>query len=264
METEFRSNDTMPREKRMELIVQLFERAQDASEEEREHILGEIILLNRCVADSIAMRFAGRGVATEDLKQVAYEGLVKAVRRFDPTRDHDLLSYAVPTIRGEIRRHFRDHGWSVRPPRRVQELQQRISRVKEELGKELGRDPEVAEILEAAEIDRSEYDRAVEAYGSFRATSLDQPREPGGESTLGDLVVAEDTTTNATEARLALAPVVRNLPERDRRIIYLRFYEERTQAEIGEELGVTQMQVSRLLSGIFSKMREQVGEYPLG
>lgn len=263
METEYHSNDPMPREQRMELIVQLFERAQDASDEEREHILGKIILLNRCVADSIAMRFAGRGVATEDLKQVAYEGLVKAVRRFDPSRDHDLLSYAVPTIRGEIRRHFRDHGWSVRPPRRVQELQQRLSRSKEELAKELGRDPEVVELLEHAEIDRKEYDRAMEAYGSFRAVSLDQPREPGGESTLGDVVVAEDLTTSASEAKLILAPVMRDLPERDRRILYLRFYEERTQAEIGEELGVTQMQVSRLLSGIFGKLRERVGENPL-
>lgn len=253
----------MPREARMDLVAELFARAQSMTGADRDDLLEEIVLLNQCVAESIAMRYTGRGIAPEDLRQVAYEALIKAVRRFDPTLDRDLLSYAVPTIRGEIRRHFRDHGWSVRPPRRIQEVQALVTRATDELAKQLGRDATVGEVLDEVGISQKEYDQAVQAYGSFRAASLDQPRNAEGGSTWGDLV-ADDAHTDELEARLTLAPVVRDLPMRDRRILYLRFYEDMTQAEIGRELGVTQTQVSRLLTGIYDKVRAQVGEIPGG
>jgi RNA polymerase sigma-B factor len=252
----------MPREERMQLVAEMLEQAATVSDDERERILEEVILLNQCVAESIASRFNGRGIAAEDLRQVACEALVKAVRRFDPALHHDLLSYAVPTIRGEVLRHFRDHGWLVRPPRRIQELQQQIGRTRDDLAVELARDPDPAEVAEAAGITEADHRDAMEAYGCFHGVSLDQPREPGTDTTLADVVVADDSTVQATEARLTLAPVVRELPSRDRRILYLRFYEQRTQAEIGEELGVTQTQVSRLLSDVLTRLRDQVGDVP--
>jgi RNA polymerase sigma-B factor len=253
-------HDRLPREQRMTLTAELLGRLPRASDEQRDEILEEVILLNRCVAESIAVRYAGRGIASDDLRQVAYEGLVKAVQRFDPESGKDLLTFAVPTIRGELRRHFRDHGWSVRPPRRIQELQQRINRADEDLRQRLGREPTTDEVAEDLGIEVAEYDRAMEAYGCFSPTSLDQPTGIDGGRSLGETLVEEAPETSASEARLTLAPVVRELPARDRRILYLRFFEDRTQSEIGDELGVTQMQVSRLLSGIFDKLREAVGE----
>ena len=252
--------DALPREERMARTDALLREAADLPEAERRPLLDEVVVLNLCVAESIAQRYSGRGVAAEDLRQVAYEGLVKAVSRFDPANDKDLLSYAVPTVRGEIRRYFRDHGWTVRPPRRVQELQQRINRAAEDLRQSLGRDPEPDEVAADLGIGRDEYDAAEEAQGCFAPASLDGATSPAGDRPLGETLPDEATDAAAAEARLVLAPVVRELPARDRRILYLRFFEERTQSEIGAELGVTQMQVSRLLSGIYDRVRSAVGD----
>ena len=120
--------------------------------------------------------------------QVAYEGLTKAVRRFDPSTRNDLLTYAVPTIRGEVMRHFRDHGWTVRPPRRVQELQWRVNQCIERLEHELGREPRDAEVIEELGIDEKDYREAIEAFGCFQPTSLDQPVRTDATSSLGDLI----------------------------------------------------------------------------
>ncbi|MGN0063967.1 MAG: sigma-70 family RNA polymerase sigma factor [Nocardioides sp.] len=250
---------TMPREERMSRTRDLLVRAREAPPGERERLLDEVVILNRCVAESIAARYEGRGLATEDLRQVACEGLVKAVHRFDASSGKDLLTFAVPTVRGELRRHFRDHGWVVRPPRRIQELQQRIGRAADDLRQQLGRDPSTEEVVADMGVDPEEYAAALEAYGSFVPVSLDQATTAGGDQPLVDTLPDESADQRAAEARLVLAPVVRELPARDRRILYLRFFEERTQAEIGAELGVTQMQVSRLLSGIFERVREAVG-----
>lgn len=252
--------EELPREERMKLTSELFRRIVEDPTADEKTVRDEIIVINRCVAESIARSYNGRGIAADDLRQVAYEGLVKAVHRFRPEEGKDLLSFAVPTIRGEIRKHFRDLGWTVRPPRRLQELQARINRVSEDLSHRLGRDPEVGEIVESAQIEREEYDEALQAFGCFRTSSLDQPVAGAEGRSVADAVVADDAEISASEARLTLEPVVRELPARDRRILYLRFYEDRTQAEIGEELGVTQMQVSRLLTGIFGRLREAVGE----
>lgn len=253
---------TDDREARIRRTAELFERADEVGPQAQEAILDEIILINRPVAESIAARYFGRGIAPDDLRQTAYEGLVKAVHRFDRGKERDLLSFAVPTIRGEIRRYFRDHGWSVRPPRRIQELQQRIGRVNEILGQELGREPDANEIVGELGVARADFEAAVEAYGAFQPASLDQPQSHTDGRTAGELILAEQTGEAAAEARLMLAPVLRRLPERDRRILYLRFYEDRTQEQIAREIGVTQMQISRLLAGIFLRLREGIEHGP--
>lgn len=237
----------------------LLDRAASCRDEtERDELLNQVILLNRGVAEAVASRYQGRGISRDDLRQVAYEGLTKAVRRFDPETRNDLLTFAVPTIRGELLRHFRDHGWSVRPPRRVQELQWRVNQTIDELEQQLGREPTDAEIKQSLGISDDDYREAIEAFGCFQPTSLEQPASTDSTSSLGDFIPEDDTETAASEARVILSPVVRRLPERDRRILQLRFFEDLTQAEIGEDLGVTQMQVSRLLSRILDELRSEL------
>lgn len=223
-------------------------------------ILDEVIVINRGVAESVASRYYDRGVDREDLRQVAYEGLTKAVRRFDPATRNDLLTFAVPTIRGELLRYFRDRGWTVRPPRRIQELQWRVNQAIESLEGELGRTPATAEVVERLGITEDEYREACEAFGSFQPASLDQPVASDSPTSIGELIPDTDGAVAASEARLTLAPVVRRLSERDRRVLHLRFFDDLTQEEIGQDLGVTQMQVSRLLSRILATLRSEITE----
>lgn len=249
---------TLSRAERAEQTTDLLRQAYETNDEaRRDELRSQVVLINRGVAESVAMRYRGRGVATEDLYQVAYEGLTKAVQRFDAERRKDLLTFAVPTIRGELQRYFRDLGWTVRPPRRIQELQGRANQAFARLSQDLGREPTPDEVAAELGITTAEYRDSEAALGCFTPTSLDQP---AGESTatVGDLIVGEDDSQEASEARVMLAPVVRDLSSRDRRILYLRFFEDRTQSEIGEDLGVTQMQVSRLLSRILGDMRDEL------
>ena len=248
----------LTRAERAERTADLLRQAYETTDESRrDELRSQVVLINRGVAESVAMRYRGRGVATEDLYQVAYEGLTKAVQRFDAEMRKDLLTFAVPTIRGELQRYFRDLGWTVRPPRRIQELQGRANQAFARLSQDLGREPTPAEVAEELGISTKDYRDSEAALGCFTPTSLDQP---AGESTatVGDLIVEDDDSQEASEARVMLAPVVRDLSERDRRILYLRFFEDRTQSEIGEDLGVTQMQVSRLLSRILGDMRQEL------
>ena len=219
-----------------------------------------VVELNLCVARSLAHRYRDRGLDVEDLEQVAYLALVKAAHRFDPDAGHDFLSYAVPTIRGELRRHFRDVGWVVRPPRRIQELQGRVADVQMDLTCRLGRSPHAGELAEELDEQRSDVEEALGAEGCFVPASLDRPVGERGTASVGDLLRSEDDDRGRAEARIVLAPVVQQLTERDRRILRLRFFEDRTQREIGEDIGVTQMQVSRLLSRILDDLREALAE----
>ncbi len=219
-----------------------------------------VVELNLCVARSLAHRYRDRGLDVEDLEQVAYLALVKAVHRFDPGAGHDFLSYAVPTIRGELRRHFRDIGWVIRPPRRIQELQGRVADVQMELASHLGRAPRAGELAEVLDENRSDIEEALGAEGCFVPASLDRPVGESGTTSVGDLLHSENDEQGRAEARIVLAPVVRRLAERDRRILRLRYFEDRTQREIGEDIGVTQMQVSRLLSRILGDLRDALEE----
>jgi RNA polymerase sigma-B factor len=247
------------RQERANRTAELLERACGTPcPEERDQLLEEVVVLNMGVARAVSRRFRNKGVPDEDLEQVAFLALTRAARNFDQSLRHDFLSYAVPTIRGELKKHFRDHGWTVRPPRRIQELQGRIMTARAELTQRLGRSPRPSEI--AVELDE-ELDHVLEALstdGCFAPASLDRPVGEDTGTTLGELVSAEDRGQNAAEARVVLGPVVRRLAERDRRILNMRFFEDLTQQEIADRIGVTQMQVSRLLSRILSDLHEDI------
>ena len=188
---------------------------------------------------------------------MASEALVKAATRFDPSLGKDFLSFAVPTVRGELQRYFRDSGWVVRPTRRVQETRYAVSRAEGELTQRLGHTPSAAEVMAELDISHEEYAEAGSAHGCFAPTSLDQPASAaidGG--SLGDLIPDEERDLPALEARVALAPVVRRLSERDRRILFMRYFEDLGQKEIGAEIGVTQTQVSRILDRILGELHD--------
>jgi RNA polymerase sigma-B factor len=238
----------------------LVEAAAETDADHRDELLEDVVVLNRGVADAVANRYRGRGVPLEDLCQAAYEGLVKAVQKFDPEVRPDLLTYAVPTIRGEIQRWFRDQSWMVRPPRRIQELQWTVTRSTAQLSQDLGREPTGQEVADDVGCTLEEVTEASRAFGCFNPPSLDRAVSAADGPTLGETLAEEgDNGQAAAEARTMLSPVVRQLSERDRRILYLRFFEDQTQSDIGEELGITQMQVSRLLDRIFRDLRSELG-----
>lgn len=246
------------RAERAERTADLLARAAGAGGTERARLLDEVIVINMGVANAIASRYRSRGISTDDLHQVAYLALVKATHGYDASSGHDFLSYCVPTIRGELKRHFRDQGWTVRPPRRIQELQARISSAEAELCHALGRSPRPSEIASHLDADLEEVTEALATDGCFTPASLDKPVSADGETALGDLLGGDDLAMSAAEARVVLAPAVRRLGDRDRRILMLRFFRGWTQQEIADDIGVTQMQVSRLLSRILTELREQI------
>ncbi len=209
------------------------------------------------LAEYLARRFANRGEPLDDLVQVASLGLVKAVERFDPARGLEFTTFATPTIVGELKRHFRDKGWAVRVPRRVQELHLRITRVIDDLSNELGRSPNLDEIAVRAGTTEDEVIEAIDAGSAYRSTSLDAGRSDDDESPgllgqLGDL----DPELARSELRTTLGPLIAALPEREQLMLYLRFYEGLTQSEIAKRLGISQMHVSRLLARSLQQLRE--------
>ncbi|HET7388844.1 MAG TPA: SigB/SigF/SigG family RNA polymerase sigma factor [Nocardioidaceae bacterium] len=240
----------------------LHEAAESDDELVRRRLLNQVVVVNTGVARAIAARYRNRGISLEDLEQVAMVGLVKASHGYDESTGHNFLSYAVPTISGEVRRHFRDHGWMVRPPRRVQELQAGISAAETELSHRLGRSPRPSEIAAFLEVDIEEVSEALSADGCFSPTSLDQPVGADLDTPLGTLLGERDSGRSSVEARAVLSPVVRRLSERDRHILYLRFFADWTQQQIADDIGVTQMQVSRLLSRILTTLRSELDTVP--
>lgn len=214
------------------------------------------------VAQHIARRYAGRGEPLDDLEQVASMGLMHAVDRFDPGRERDFLSYAVPTITGEIRRYFRDRTWTVRTPRAVKERHVALGRATTTLATELGRAPTIDELAEHLGTGRDEVAEALAAIGSKNPTSLDAPAGTSridDETTVADTLIRDDPDLDRAEDRVTVRELVRGLPERERTILVLRFVHDRTQAEIGAELCISQMHVSRLLSRTLGLLRERVG-----
>jgi RNA polymerase sigma-B factor len=230
-----------------------------ADPDELELLHEEIVLLNVEVAESIVMRYRNRGVPVEDLVQVACLGLVKAARGFDPVKSDNFLGYAVPTILGEVKRFFRDNAWTVRPPRRIQELQAEIATASSLLMQATGRVPTPRDVAEELGLDVKEVVEALSADGCFSPSSLDRPSREGEAASLAEGLGEDDPGFAHAEAMVTLRPLCRGLSDRERRIVYLRFFHEWTQARIAEEFGVTQMQVSRLLTRIFAKLREQLG-----
>ncbi|NUR08723.1 MAG: sigma-70 family RNA polymerase sigma factor [Nocardioidaceae bacterium] len=250
---------SITRQERSERTHDLLLRLDRSSDErEQQELLDQVVVLNLGVARAVASRYRARGLSLDDLQQVASLALVKAARGFDAHAGHDFLSYAVPTIRGEVRRHFRDHGWTVRPPRRIQELQAKIGGCESELAFRLGRSPRPSEVADHLGETLDDVLEALTEDGCFHPASLDKPVGTETETVLGDMFGEEDSGRDAAEARVVLAPVVRRLGERDRRILMLRFFKGWTQQEIADDIGVTQMQVSRLLSRILRQLRERL------
>lgn len=239
----------------------LFDAIQEARDPSvRLTALRHVVELNMEVARTLARPYRGRGVPTDDLYQVAYAALVRAARDFDPRQEVDFLSYAVPTVRGEIRRYFRDVAWVIRPPRRIQEAQTSVAGARERLQRSTGTEPTVAAI--AGEIGTTEQTvaEALSARGCFLPSSLDLPLGDDSSTSVGDQVGAEEHGYDVVETRAVLAPALAKLPARDRSIIRMRFYDGLTQREIGERIGVTQMQVSRLLSRILAELRAEISD----
>ncbi|GAW49067.1 MULTISPECIES: sigma-70 family RNA polymerase sigma factor [unclassified Nocardioides] len=243
-------------EHRSDATTRLFTLLAQAGPSERRDIEEQIIHRNMKMAVDATRRFRGRGIPDDDLQQVAYVGLVKAVRGFDAERGHDFLSYAVPTIRGEVRRHFRDLGWTVRPPRPVQEAQTKIIGCQGDLLQQLGRAPRPSEIAAHLGLDLELVVEALGANGCFAPASLDAHDD--GEQPIGARLEYTDTGFDRAEARAVLAPLLARLSPRERTIVEMRFFRGCTQAQIGEEIGVTQMQVSRLLARLMARMRDEI------
>lgn len=212
------------------------------------------------MADRLAGRFRSRGESLDDLRQVAALGLVKAVDRYDPALGNAFESYAVPTITGEIKRHFRDHMWTLHVPRRVQDLRNRVRIAHLELSQTVtGRRPTVAEIAERAGMTEADAKAGLEALESFTALSLDAEL-PGSEDgySLGDALGSADPALDTVVDRESVKPRLAALPERERTILYLRFFADMTQSRIAEQLGISQMHVSRLINRSCTRVRDQV------
>ncbi|MDN3262761.1 RNA polymerase sigma factor SigF [Streptomyces sp. CSDS2] len=226
---------------------------------ERRALRDDLVRLWLPMAERIAVRFRGRGEALEDLYQVAALGLVKAVDHYDPARGRAFEAYAVPTITGEIKRHFRDHMWTLHVPRRVQDLRNRVrAAVKDLTQTGTGRAPTVAEIAAYARLSEDEVRTGMEALECFSALSLDAEVAGTDGYALGDSLGEPDPGYDLVVDRAAVRPCLQALPERERTILYLRFFQGMTQSCIASELGISQMHVSRLLSGCFDRLREEL------
>jgi RNA polymerase sigma-B factor len=211
------------------------------------------------LARQLARRYQRGGEQLDDLVQVASLGLLKAIDRFDPGRETAFSSFAVPTILGELKRHFRDKGWAVRVPRDLQELAVKVDRVADDMARELGRAPTPTEIAERTGATLEQVLEAREASAAYRAVSLDRPRtddEEGGDS-YAEAVGAEDPGFRLAEASATVERLMRVLSEREREVLRLRFQEDLTQSEIGARIGVSQMHVSRLIRQSIARLREE-------
>jgi RNA polymerase sigma-B factor len=253
------TNSTCARLRREELtehLVHRLSRVRDA--QDRQRLREEIVLLNTPVAEAVASRYRNRGAEYEDLLQVARMALVKALDRYDHRRGTGFVGFAVPTIRGEVKRYFRDQCWSIRPTRRIQELQQAIQRAEPGLTQALGRAPRAVEL--AAEIGVAEDDviEALACDGFFHLLPLDAPG--GGESSpaMAEQVGDCDRHLEWVETHETLRPALTDLSERERLMLRLRFDEGFTQSEIADRLGISQMQVSRLLNALYLRLRDRL------
>jgi RNA polymerase sigma-B factor len=221
----------------------------------------ELVREHLPLARTIARRYESRRVPIEDLVQVAAIGLMKAIDRFQPERGVAFSSYAVPTMVGEVQRHFRDHTWGVRPPRELQERAQRVLNANRDLGAELGRPPTAGELATRLQLSLEQVVDALQACEARDITSLDRPRTGGddADSTFGDTMGGEDPGFERAEQAATAERLMDVLDEREREILHLRFHEDLTQAEIGERVGCSQMHVSRLVRTALGKLSAAAG-----
>jgi len=237
----------------------LFERLAvlPAGDEERLRSRGELVELHLPLVEYLARRFRNRGEWLDDLTQVATIGLIKSIDRFDLSRGVEFSTYATPTIVGEIKRHFRDKGWAVRVPRRLQELKLALTKAISDLAQRLGRAPTVAELAAHLQMSEEEVLEGLESANAYSTVSLDAPDSgdddaPAVAESLGML----DDALEGVEYRESLKPLLERLPPREKRILLLRFFGNMTQSQIAIELGISQMHVSRLLARTLAQLRE--------
>jgi RNA polymerase sigma-B factor len=244
-------------ERRQQDTAEIIQRLQECtSAEDARRLRHELVVVNVPVATSIALRYRARGETVEDLIQAAHLGLVKAVNGFDADRGRDFLAYAVPTISGEVKRHFRDQGWDIRPPRRVQELRSEVERAAAVLTQKLGRSPRISEIATHLGASQEDVTECVASADLYHVHSLDAPVGGADDLAVGDTLGDLDPVIGTIEDVLSVRPLLDQLSPRDRRILALRYFSEWTQQQIADEVGVTQMQVSRLITKALRRLRE--------
>jgi RNA polymerase sigma-B factor len=227
---------------------------------ERTELRAEAIELSLPLATGLARRFRDRGEPQEDLDQVATLGLMKAVDGYDPSRGTEFASYAAPTILGEVRRYFRDRGWRVRVPRRLQELRLGIQRSLGDLNQQLGRTPTTADLARYLDVPEVDVLAAQEAAGAYRPGSLSEPTRPDSDTVVADRLAVDDRDLDAVVNRESLRPALAKLPRREQRILAMRFFGNMTQTQIAQEVGISQMHVSRLLASSLRQLRKSMVE----
>lgn len=225
---------------------------------ERGDLRDRLVEMHLPLVEHLARRFRDRGEPLDDLVQVGTIGLIKSVDRFDLERGVEFSTYATPTIIGEIKRHFRDKGWAIRVPRRLQELRLSLAQATSELSQRNGRSPTVAELAEFVGVEPEEVLEGLESAGAYTTLSLDAPDAGLDAPPVGHGIGIEDSALLGVEHREALRPLLEQLPVREQRILVLRFYREMTQSQIAEQLGISQMHVSRLLAKTLTQMRESL------
>jgi RNA polymerase sigma-B factor len=237
---------------------ELFNRARQGDQRSREELTTRFMPLAR----SLALRYQRSGEPLDDLLQVASLGLVKAIDRFDPARDIAFSSYAVPTILGEIKRYFRDRTWAVRVPRGLQELSMRVDRAVGSLSEELRRSPSIKEIAAAVSASEEDVLEALQAGGAYRAVSFEAPTggSGGDAATLADSVGVDEDGFDRAEERATLDALLEAVGAREREVLRMRFEEDMTQAEIGAAIGVSQMQISRIIRQALQRLRDAAVE----
>ena len=243
------------REIARELFDQLGELAEGAPG--RQRVRDQLVEMHLPLVEYLARRFAGRGEPLDDLVQVGTIGLIKAVDRFDTERGVEFSTYATPTVVGEIKRHFRDKGWTVRVPRRLQELRAALSSATADLTQTMGRSPTVAELAAHLKIGEEEVLEGLESANAYTAVSIEASDGEGGLS-VADTLGADDLSLEGVEYRESIKPLLDSLPARERRILMLRFFGNLTQSQIAAELGISQMHVSRLLARTLAQLRDRL------
>jgi RNA polymerase sigma-B factor len=238
--------------------LELLRRAQDAPEEERNELLAEVVVAHLGLADSLARRYANRGEDEQDLVQVARVGLVEAAQRFDPEKG-SFVAFAIPTMTGHIKRHFRDHGWTIRPPRRLQDLQAQTNQAWSDLSQTLGHSPGVHEIANYLNQPAAEINEAQRAGSCYQLASLDTPLN---ERSDGAIQLADEDADEFSliDGLVSLRPLYRSLTAEQRRVLFLRFAEGKTQQEIARELNVSQMHICRMLARTLNELRTKMDD----
>ena len=248
-------------EERNARMVALLAAARSAPEEQRRRVIQRVVTEYLDVAEAVANRYRSRPQDHGDVRQVAYLGLVKAVQRFDPSRGGDIVSFAVPTIAGEIKRYFRDSSWMVRPPRALQELDAELRSTVAVLAQRLGREPTIDEVAAETGFPRRQVAEGLQCAHARQPVSLDGPcriQADTDTATLGETLSAPEDDFSRADRLVAIAQACRGLSTRDRKILRMRFVQDCTQDEIARACDVTQMQISRLLTRILRDLRAQL------